>query len=314
MLLILESILRNFALERDIIARIQGLTNVEEEAIRDCYKRFIDMIKVYHETARCPEMRSQEEKWEKTHKASQDDAEIDDFTNEEMNKTKVWAEGQCEEQRGESMKIRENKYLNNLSGEMLHHNCINLDRLGPMYNVLEILKLSLQRELLVSKPTTLGDAFALARVTEARLEYQGTVSVATKVASTNGGSHYQRATPVVKTPLLPTPPKANVSPTAKPLAIKWISPAERQERMSKGLCFNCYNRWTRGHKCPGKFLLLMTNSVEDTGEDLTAKEDEAVESGDISILNSLVGYGSPRSLQLWGKIGTTAVHILIDNG
>ncbi|GJW93030.1 ty3-gypsy retrotransposon protein [Tanacetum coccineum] len=141
------------------------------------------------------------------------------------------------------------------------------------------LKLSLQRELLVSKPTTLGDAFALARVTEARLEDQ-----------------------------------ANVNPTAKPLAIKWISPAERQERLSKGLCFNCDNRWTRGHKCPGKFLLLMTDSVEDTGEDLTAEEDEAVESGDISILNSLVGHGSPRSLQLWGKIGTTAVHILIDNG
>ncbi|GJZ99372.1 ty3-gypsy retrotransposon protein [Tanacetum coccineum] len=174
------------------------------------------------------------------------------------------------------------------------------------------LKLSLQRELLVSKPTTLGDAFALARVTEVRLEDQGTVSVATKV--TSGGLHYQRATPVVKTPLLPTPPEANVSPTAKPLAIKWISPAERQERLSKGLCFNCDNRWTCGNKCPGMFLLLMTDSVEDTGEDLTAEEDEAVESGDISILNSLVGHGSPRSLQLWGKIGTTAVHILIDNG
>ncbi|GJR83686.1 hypothetical protein Tco_0154471 [Tanacetum coccineum] len=32
------------------------------------------------------------------------------------------------------------------------------------------LKLNLQRELLVSKPTTLGDAFSLARLTKARLE------------------------------------------------------------------------------------------------------------------------------------------------
>ncbi|GKE61404.1 hypothetical protein Tco_1511771, partial [Tanacetum coccineum] len=123
-------------------------------------------------------------------------------------------------------------------------------------------------------------------------------SVATKVSSTSGGSHYQHATPIVKTPLLPTPPKANVSPTAKPLSIKWISPAERQERLSKGLCFNCDNRWTRGNKCHGKFLLLMTDSVEDTGEDLTAEEDEVVESSDISILNSLVGHGNPLSLQL----------------
>ncbi|GJU34995.1 ty3-gypsy retrotransposon protein, partial [Tanacetum coccineum] len=34
------------------------------------------------------------------------------------------------------------------------------------------LKPNLQRELLVSKPTSLGDAFSLARVTEARLEDQ----------------------------------------------------------------------------------------------------------------------------------------------
>ncbi|GJY21417.1 hypothetical protein Tco_0393983 [Tanacetum coccineum] len=51
-----------------------------------------------------------------------------------------------------------------------------------------------------------------------------------------------------------------------------------------------------------------------SSEEVVAGDDEAVESGDISILNSLVGHGSPRSLQLWGKIGTTDVHVLIDNG
>ncbi|GKD64227.1 hypothetical protein Tco_1306335 [Tanacetum coccineum] len=73
-------------------------------------------------------------------------------------------------------------------------------------------------------------------------------------------------------------------------------------------------KWTRGHKCPGKFLLLMTDNDEGSSEEVVAGDDEAVESGDISILNSLVGHGSPRSLQLWGKIGTTDVHVLIDNG
>ncbi|GKC52797.1 transposon ty3-I gag-pol polyprotein, partial [Tanacetum coccineum] len=48
-------------------------------------------------------------------------------------------------------------------------------------------------------------------------------------------------------------------------------------------------------------------------KELATGDDEAVESGDISILNSLVGHGSPRSLQLWGKIGTTGVRMLIDN-
>ncbi|GJT14647.1 hypothetical protein Tco_0861689 [Tanacetum coccineum] len=40
--------------------------------------------------------------------------------------------------------------------------------------------------------------------------------------------------------------------------------------------------------------------------------DDAVESRDISILNSLIGHGSPRSLQLCGTIGTTDVQVLID--
>ncbi|GJT70759.1 hypothetical protein Tco_1030045 [Tanacetum coccineum] len=40
--------------------------------------------------------------------------------------------------------------------------------------------------------------------------------------------------------------------------------------------------------------------------------DDAVESEDISILNSFIGYESPRSPQLWGTIGTTNVQVLID--
>ncbi|GJZ84443.1 ty3-gypsy retrotransposon protein [Tanacetum coccineum] len=74
------------------------------------------------------------------------------------------------------------------------------------------------RELLVSRPATLGDAFALAQITEARLEDQ-------------------------------------------------TAPATEDDREVAA----------------------------------AEEEDDVVESGDISILNSLIGHGSPRSLQLWGK-------------
>ncbi|GJR72574.1 ty3-gypsy retrotransposon protein [Tanacetum coccineum] len=126
------------------------------------------------------------------------------------------------------------------------------------------LKLHLQRELLVSRPTTLGDAFAFARITETRI------------------------TSTTKPSSLPNPTR-----TSKPLAIKWISPVEWQERLNKGLCFNCDNQWTRGHKYPGKFLLLMTEEEDDIGATTGDGGDDAVESGDISILNSLIGHGSP---------------------
>nr|GEV94118.1 hypothetical protein [Tanacetum cinerariifolium] len=53
---------------------------------------------------------------------------------------------------------------------------------------------------------------------------------------------------------------------------------------------------------------------DDLGDATTDGGDDAVESGDISILNSLIGHGSPRSLQLWGKIDNGDVHMLIDKG
>ncbi|GKB71997.1 ty3-gypsy retrotransposon protein [Tanacetum coccineum] len=153
------------------------------------------------------------------------------------------------------------------------------------------LKPNLQRELLVSKPTTLGEAFSLATVTEARLDDQRSPTSLTATTVTSVVQQKPSATRVLgvkvdagKPPLLPTP-----AATTKPLAIKWISPAERQERLNKGL-------------------------GGDTGQELDADAEEAVESGDISILNSLIGHGSPRSLQLWGTIGTRDVHVLIDNG
>ena len=46
----------------------------------------------------------------------------------------------------------------------------------------------------------------------------------------------------------------------------------------------------------------MTDNDEEPSEEVAADEDEAVKSGDISILNSLVGHGSPRSFQLLGKL------------
>ncbi|GKC94018.1 hypothetical protein Tco_1159460, partial [Tanacetum coccineum] len=41
---------------------------------------------------------------------------------------------------------------------------------------------------------------------------------------------------------------------------------------------------------------------DDSSNAATNEGDDAVESGDISILNSLIGYGSPRSPQLLGMI------------
>ncbi|GJU72853.1 hypothetical protein Tco_1264258 [Tanacetum coccineum] len=55
----------------------------------------------------------------------------------------------------------------------------------------------------------------------------------------------------------------------------------------------------------------MAGNEDDPRQETPVEEVKAVESVDISIPNSLIGHGSPRSLQLWGKVGTGDVHVTI---
>ncbi|GJS41134.1 ty3-gypsy retrotransposon protein [Tanacetum coccineum] len=149
------------------------------------------------------------------------------------------------------------------------------------------LKPNLQRELLVSKPTTLGEAFSLATVTEARLDDQRSPTSLTATTATSVVQQKPSATRVLgvkvdagKPPLLPTP-----AATTKPLAIKWISPAERQERLNKGLCSIGDKSGCEVIMCSGNFF-VNERRVGETGQE--------------------VGRG--------GTIGTRDVHVLIDNG
>ncbi|GJW97740.1 hypothetical protein Tco_0179548 [Tanacetum coccineum] len=139
------------------------------------------------------------------------------------------------------------------------------------------LKPTLQRELLVSKPTSLGEAFSLARIIEARLEDQSPTStiakrhdIITVVQMNNPTPSHVIATSSNsgKPPLLPTPTESTTPTNTTPLAIKWISPEERQERLNKGLCFNCDSKWMRGHKCPGKFMLHMAEEDDNQGREI----------------------------------------------
>ncbi|GJX61800.1 hypothetical protein Tco_0294700 [Tanacetum coccineum] len=114
-----------------------------------------------------------------------------------------------------------------------------------------VLKPAIQLELLVSKPTSLGDAFALARVTEARLDDQR-VSIVSQATTDSSGGGSQR------TQLLRI-----LAAVSQPAAFE----------------------------------------EEDTDAVTEAIQKDALEGGDISILNSLVGYDSPWSLQLWGILG-----------
>ena len=63
------------------------------------------------------------------------------------------------------------------------------------------------------------------------------------------------------TPALPSPTKAVTAP------FKRLAWDEMQRWRTQGLCFNCNERFTVGHKCQGPQLLLMENYGELDGEE-----------------------------------------------
>ena len=50
------------------------------------------------------------------------------------------------------------------------------------------------------------------------------------------------------------------------LTMKQLSWQERQKRQTQGLCFNCDEKFTSGHKCKGSQLLVLDGGQEDQGE------------------------------------------------
>ena len=57
-------------------------------------------------------------------------------------------------------------------------------------------------------------------------------------------------------------PPPLLSPPAKPhpLPLKRLSPEEMAIRQEKGLCFNCNEKFSRGHRCSSKFFILIVEA------------------------------------------------------
>ncbi|GJW16251.1 hypothetical protein Tco_0020384 [Tanacetum coccineum] len=152
------------------------------------------------------------------------------------------------------------------------------------------LKLNLQHELLVSRPTTLGDAFSLAHIIEARFE-------ATIKGSLNADE--------------------NIGVDEVSSAIDCVFYLGESNVESMDVCSK-FGEFSDNKKSVEEVVsggeALGVGEDDDSSNAATNEGDDAVESGDISILSSLIGHGSPRSPQLWGTIGTTDVQVLIEKG
>lgn len=103
------------------------------------------------------------------------------------------------------------------------------------------LKDNIWPEVQASKPTSLTAVIGLARLYEARLQAQRRVT---------NFSKFRRAAVPANPPL----PSANLARHRSPVVRK-LSPTELKDRRDKGLCFNCDDKFSRGHRCKKLFLI-----------------------------------------------------------
>ncbi|XP_042962448.1 uncharacterized protein LOC122296713 [Carya illinoinensis] len=108
--------------------------------------------------------------------------------------------------------------------------------------------------------------------------------------------------------------------------IKKLSSEEVQERIKKGLCFKCGDKWGPGHKCKAAQALFMFEDESSDDESESSQEEpsqeeetEETKSGgtleEVELsLNVMAGISKPTSMRLMAWVGKREVTLLVDSG
>ncbi|MCH88085.1 hypothetical protein A2U01_0008966, partial [Trifolium medium] len=178
------------------------------------------------------------------------------------------------------------------------------------------LKPAIRREVLAFQPITLTQAISLAKLQEEKFADRFTPS-----QKPQGSSSAASTTPSFKPTMSITPPK----PTP---VVKRMSPEELQARREKGLCYNCDERYQRGHRCKRLFHLLIVEP-EESLDDASSFQLEGNNSASLEIieptselepdpaqisLHALMGHSIPQTLRVVGQIQQSPIAVLIDSG
>ena len=108
------------------------------------------------------------------------------------------------------------------------------------------LRTKILNEIFMFQPQTLNDVIRFARMRDDQLVRQ---------------RRFTQPVPPVRAPL--ALPSANRVVVIAPVALVWrLSWEEMQCRRLQGLCFNCNECFTAGHKCQGPRILMLDRHVD----------------------------------------------------
>jgi len=165
------------------------------------------------------------------------------------------------------------------------------------------LKENIRAEVRASRPSTLIEAVGLARLFEARSVAQRKQVTMQEGRRITGPSHF------------PPMPSSNLSRGRSPM-VKRLNPAELKERRDRGLCFNCDEKFSPGHRCKKLFLIEGVYEEEvDTGREEVAENnyEEEEEVPEISI-HAISRVQAPQTMKVKGSINEIQITMLVDTG
>jgi len=164
------------------------------------------------------------------------------------------------------------------------------------------LKTEIAEGIRMFKPQSLKEEISLACMKDEQMKRQ---------------RQFLRPTQVNRMPLS-LPPATRATPNAPFRRLPW---EEMQKCKAQGLCFNCNERFTAGHKCQGMQLLLLegpTGFNEITYEEVTEEADVEEATREIDepeiTLHALTGWSAPRTMRVDAKVGVFNAVVLIDSG
>ncbi|KAB2608149.1 hypothetical protein D8674_011317 [Pyrus ussuriensis x Pyrus communis] len=165
------------------------------------------------------------------------------------------------------------------------------------------LKKELKFDVKLLKPATVHDAIAIAVQLDAKF---------TEFKSTQG-----KPSPMLKYPLVSAPTPIPVPPRPGNLPVKRLSLEEVQRKRERGECWFCSDKWTRGHKC-GLKQLLMLDLLDGGDECMTEELPETPELYHMA-LSACAFYGTTASpplqtMKVEGLLRGHFVKILLDSG
>lgn len=192
---------------------------------------------------------------------------------------------------------------------LTHHNVHTPD--FYLSSFISGLRADIQQALYVYKPRTLNEAMEKAREQETLIELlDKRVKTPFKTATmpTKPAPAWISPKPATSSTSSSTPQQTSISKLPE---IKRITPQEMAKRREKGLCYNCDEVYSRGHKCQRPQLYLMEgDDMEEPEIEVTLETDSEV---GISI-HALQGTQGLHTLKIEGHIKRLPVTMLVDTG